>query len=79
MFPARGRRMTLANWVASPENPLTARVMVNRIWQHHFGRGIVDTPSDFGRNGSVLPIPSCWIGWRCDSSRRSGASRQCTG
>jgi len=44
--------MTLANWIASPENPLTARVMVNRIWQHHFGRGIVDTPSDFGKNGS---------------------------
>ena len=50
--PTRGRRMTLARWIASPDNPLTARVMVNRIWQHHFGRGIVDTPSDFGRNGS---------------------------
>jgi len=52
MFPTRGRRMTLANWVASAENPLTARVIVNRIWQHHFGHGIVDTPSDFGKNGS---------------------------
>jgi hypothetical protein len=51
MFPTRGRRMTLANWIASPENPLTARVMVNRLWQHHFGRGIVETPSDFGKNG----------------------------
>ena len=40
-FPTRGRRMTLARWIASPENPLTARVMVNRIWQHHFGSGIV--------------------------------------
>jgi hypothetical protein len=51
-FPTRGRRLTLAKWIASPSNPLTARVMVNRIWQHHFGRGIVDTPSDFGKNGS---------------------------
>ena len=44
--------MTLANWIANPENPLTARVMVNRIWQFHFGRGIVETASDFGRNGT---------------------------
>ena len=51
-FPTRGRRMTLAKWIASPANPLTARVMVNRIWQHHFGRGIVATPSDFGKNGA---------------------------
>ncbi|MBY0504610.1 MAG: PSD1 and planctomycete cytochrome C domain-containing protein [Bryobacteraceae bacterium] len=50
-FPTRGWRMTLAKWIASPENPLTARVMVNRIWQQHFGRGIVATPSDFGVNG----------------------------
>jgi len=50
-FPTRGRRFTLAKWIASPENPLTARVMVNRIWQHHFGQGIVRTPSDFGKNG----------------------------
>ena len=41
----------LAEWIASPENPLTARVIVNRIWQHHFGRGIVPTPNDFGRAG----------------------------
>jgi hypothetical protein len=46
-----GRRTALAEWIASAENPLTARVMVNRIWQHHFGEGIVRTPSDFGRNG----------------------------
>ena len=46
-----GRRTALANWIASPENPLTARVMVNRLWQHHFGTGIVATPSDFGING----------------------------
>ncbi len=50
--PTRGRRLTLARWIASPSNPLTARVMVNRIWRHHFGRGIVDTPGDLGRNGA---------------------------
>ncbi len=47
-----GQRRALAEWIASPENPLTARVMVNRIWQHHFGEGIVRTPSDFGKNGA---------------------------
>jgi len=46
-----GRRTALADWIASPENPLTARVIVNRLWQHHFGQGIVATPSDFGLNG----------------------------
>ncbi|HVX10951.1 MAG TPA: DUF1553 domain-containing protein [Pirellulales bacterium] len=45
------RRLALARWIVSPENGLTARVIVNRLWQHHFGRGIVDTPSDFGVNG----------------------------
>jgi hypothetical protein len=46
-----GRRLALAEWIGSPANPLTARVMVNRLWQHHFGEGIVRTPSDFGING----------------------------
>ena len=43
--------MALADWIASPENPLPARVMVNRVWHWHFGQGIVRTPSDFGFNG----------------------------
>jgi hypothetical protein len=47
-----GRRSVLAKWIASRENPLTARVAVNRIWQYHFGRGIVRTSSDFGFQGS---------------------------
>jgi hypothetical protein len=50
-FPTRGRRITLAKWMAGRDNPLTARVMVNRMWQHHFGEGIVRTTSDFGKNG----------------------------
>ncbi len=46
-----GRRSVLADWVASPANPLTARVMVNRVWQKHLGVGLVPTPDDFGRTG----------------------------
>tara|TARA_A100001037_G_scaffold236695_1_gene215761 strand:+ start:440 stop:3310 length:2871 start_codon:yes stop_codon:yes gene_type:complete len=48
-WPTRSRRMALAQWIAAPENPLTARVIVNRLWHWHFGRGIVKTPSDFGQ------------------------------
>jgi mono/diheme cytochrome c family protein len=46
-----GRRLALANWIASPTNPLTARVIVNRVWQQHFGRGLVATPNNFGKMG----------------------------
>ncbi len=47
-----GRRLALANWIASPENPLTSRVLVNRLWQSHFGEGLVATPGDFGLAGA---------------------------
>jgi hypothetical protein len=52
-----GRRTILAQWLTSPDNPLTARVMVNRLWHHHFGRGIVGTPSDFGFQGEQPTHP----------------------
>jgi hypothetical protein len=51
------RRRGFAEWLVSPSNPLTARVMVNRIWQHHFGEGIVRTPSNFGRMGEPPTHP----------------------
>ncbi|MBL9127166.1 MAG: PSD1 domain-containing protein [Verrucomicrobiales bacterium] len=49
--PGQPRRLALADWIASPDNPLTARVFVNRVWQHLFGRGLAKTPSDFGKAG----------------------------
>ena len=86
-----GRRTALANWLASPDNPLTARVIVNRVWQHHFGRGIVGTPSDFGVQGERPSHPELldWLaihfvrdGWSLKKLHRlimtSAAYRQST-
>jgi len=51
------RRMAFAHWLGSADNPLPARVMVNRLWHHHFGKGIVSTPSDFGLGGALPSHP----------------------
>ncbi len=71
--PEQQRRKKLAEWIASPTNPLTARVMVNRIWQYGFGTGIVDTPSDFGANGGIPTNPAL-LDWLADEFVRSGWS-----
>ncbi len=87
--PEADRRAALARWIADPANPLPARVMVNRVWHYHFGRGIVATPSDFGFNGAPPSHPELldWLaaayvdgGWRLKPIHRlivtSAAYRQ---
>ena len=66
-----GRRKRLAEWIASPTNPLTARVLVNRLWRHHFGRGIVATPNDFGRTGA-RPTHPALLDWLANEFVRGG-------
>jgi hypothetical protein len=67
------RRLTLARWIASPNNPLTARVIVNRVWQFHFGEGLVRTPSDFGVMGEKPTHPEL-LDWLADWFVREGWS-----
>jgi hypothetical protein len=87
--PTSGYRSALARWLCQPEHPLTARVVVNRVWQHYFGRGIVSTPDNFGRSGASPTHPELldWLateftrgGWKFKSLHRliltSSAYRQ---
>ena len=84
-----GRRLALARWLSRPDNPLSTRVIVNRVWQYHFGRGITGTASDFGRLGESPSHPELldWLasefvadGWHLKSLHRliltSAAYRQ---
>ncbi len=70
----KGRRAALANWIADPDNMLTWRSIVNRVWHYHFGAGLVDTPSDFGRMGSKPSHPELldWLAvWFRDEAHGS--------
>ncbi len=67
------RRVALANWLADHRNPLTWRSIANRIWQYHFGRGLVDTPSDFGRMGTAPTHPEL-LDWLATRLRDRGES-----
>ena len=66
-----GRRTALAQWMADASNPLTPRVMTNRIWQHHFGRGLAESPSDFGRLGQPPTHPDL-LDWLASEFVSSG-------
>jgi hypothetical protein len=71
--PESRRRLLLAEWLASPDNPLPARVLVNRVWQYHFGRGLVASPSDFGFNGEQPTHPEL-LDWLAHEFLAQGGS-----
>lgn len=67
------RRAALARWITDPANPLTWRSIVNRVWHHHFGQGIVDSPNDLGRMGSLPSHPEL-LDWLAIEFRDNGGS-----
>lgn len=71
--PDQTRRLALADWITAPDNPLTARVLVNRIWQGHFGIGLVETANDFGLGGTPPTHPDL-LDWLASELIRSGWS-----
>ena len=71
--PEGERRIALAKWITDPANPLTRRVLVNRLWHHHFGQGIVNTPSDFGLGGDRPSHPEL-LDWLAGEFLKSGWS-----
>ncbi|MGN6545683.1 MAG: DUF1553 domain-containing protein [Aureliella sp.] len=72
-LPTTGRRLAFARWLTDGKNPLVARVIVNRIWMHHFGQGIVATPGEFGRLGS-LPTHPQLLDWLASEFMAQGWS-----
>ena len=72
-LPTSGRRLAFAKWLTSRDNPLVARVIANRIWLHHFGKGLVPTPADFGRLG-VAPTHPELLDWLADEFMQNGWS-----
>jgi mono/diheme cytochrome c family protein len=72
-LPTTGRRLAFAKWLTGGQHPLVARVIVNRVWMHHFGRGIVNTPADFGKLGARPSHPDL-LDWLADEFVRQGWS-----